>query len=206
MQMLAHEMAELNELLMGCTNSIQSMALFVNQASDPELRNMIQRHYAVHVQDYNMKVEFASRQQGSTDTLNVPMMPTGGQFQIPQAPQMVPIQPEVKLQQLDDRAIATSYLLTLKRSGREYAWSAFETSTPQLRAFLEDAFRMCSHQAFEVWQFMVRKGWYATAMAPQQAVQQMATVYREVPYHQPAQVYQAGQPQQQSQMSTGRYQ
>lgn len=208
MQMLAHEMAELNELIMGCTNSIQSMALFVNQAQDPELRNMIQRHYAVHVQDYNMKVEFAKRQAGSTDTLNVPTMPTDTPMQIPQAPQMVPIQPEVRLQRLDDRAIATSYLLTLKRSGREYAWSAFETSTPQLRAFLEDAFRMCSHQAFEVWQFMVRRGWYATPMAPQQAVQQMSSTYQEVPYHQPMQTYAGGQQQPSGQQPTmnGRYQ
>lgn len=45
MRLASHEAAELNELLMSCTNSIQSMALFINQAQDPELRSMIQRHY-----------------------------------------------------------------------------------------------------------------------------------------------------------------
>ena len=74
-------------------------------------------------------------------------------------------QPQVKLSQLDDRSIATSYLLTLKRAGRDYDWAAFECSVPQLRSFLKGAFRMCSHQAFEVWTYMARKGWDPVAMA-----------------------------------------
>ncbi|MNC40270.1 hypothetical protein D3C75_889650 [compost metagenome] len=50
----SHEVHELNELLLSCTNSIQSMGLFLEQAQDPELRNMISSHFSVHVQDYNM--------------------------------------------------------------------------------------------------------------------------------------------------------
>ena len=46
MQLGAHEAHELNELLMSCTNSIQCMALFINQAQDPRLRDMIMRHYS----------------------------------------------------------------------------------------------------------------------------------------------------------------
>lgn len=187
MQLGAHEAAELNELLMSCTNSIQSMALFINEATDPELRTMIQRHYSAHVQDYNMKVEFATQQMGSRDRLNVPAM--DGQLAVTPAGQYQPIQPQVKLTRLDDRAIATNYLLTLKRAGREYAWSAFETTTPQMRAFLEDAFRMCSHQSYEVWQYMVKKGWYPLTMAAPQAMQAMGTIYQQVPYQQPMAVY-----------------
>jgi spore coat protein CotF len=179
----SHEAHELNELLLSCTNSIQSMALFVEQAQDPELRNMISSHFSVHIQDYNMKVEYVS-QSISRDQLNIPQLNlnasmTGG----PQNTQ--PIQPAVTITRLDDRAIATSYLLTLKRAGREYAWSAFETSTPQLRAFLEDAFRMCSHQSFEVWQYMARKGWYPVIQAPSSTVQTLQQTYQQVPYQQP---------------------
>ncbi|MCM3078764.1 hypothetical protein [Brevibacillus invocatus] len=72
MQLGIHEACELNELLMSCTNSIQSMALFMEQAQDPELKDMILRHFSVHVQDYNMKVEFATQATGSLDQLNVP--------------------------------------------------------------------------------------------------------------------------------------
>ncbi|BCJ86524.1 spore coat protein [Effusibacillus dendaii] len=100
-----------------------------------------------------------------------------------------PIQPEVRLNRLDDRAIATSYLLTLKRSGRDYAWAAFETTVPRLRGFLEDAFRMCSHQAYEVWQYMARKGYYPVVYAPQQTMTTLGHIYQQVPYQQPMNVY-----------------
>ncbi|MDT3424666.1 spore coat protein CotF [Paenibacillus forsythiae] len=183
----SHEAHELNELLLSCTNSIQSMALFLSQAKDPELRDMIARHYAVHVQDYNMKVEYANRSY-SADTLNVPSLQMSAAVSMPSI-QYPPMEPKVQLQQLDDRAIATSYLLTLKRAGREYAWSAFECSTPQLRAFLEDAFRMCSHQAFEVWQYMARKGLYPVIMASNEAINAMQQIYQSVPEHQPGQLY-----------------
>ncbi len=185
----SHEAHELNELLMSCTNSIQSMALFLEQAQDPELRDMIARHYSVHVQDYNMKLEFA-RQSISRDQLNVPSLTMTATMPLPSSQAFVqPVQPQVKLSRLDDRAIATSYLLTLKRSGREYAWSSFETSTPQLRVFLEDAFRMCSHQSFEVWQYMARRGWYGVSYATQGEIRTMQNMYREVPYQQPMNAY-----------------
>lgn len=183
----SHEAHELNELLLSCTNSIQCMALFLNQARDPELKNMIARHYDVHIQDYNMKVEFANRAY-SPDALNIPGLQMNVAVPSPSV-QYPPLQPQVQLSQLDDRAIATSYLLTLKRAGREYAWSAFECSTPQLRSFLEDAFRMCSHQSFEVWQYMARKGLYPVVMASNEAINAMQQIYHSVPEHTPAQLY-----------------
>jgi len=183
----SHEAHELSELLMSCTNSIQSMGLFLEQAQDPELRNMIANHFSVHIQDYNMKVEYIS-QSMSRDQLNVPQL--NMQVNMAVNPGNVqPIQPEVKPGKLDDRAIATSYLLTLKRAGREYAWSAFETSTPQLRAFLEDAFRMCSHQSFEVWQYMARKGWYPVIQAQNTTLQAIQQTYQQIPYQQPVNQY-----------------
>lgn len=179
----SHEVNELNELLMSCTNSIQSMGLFLEQAQDPELKNMIASHFSVHIQDYNMKVEYA--QQGmSSDQLNVP--PLDQNLMAPMSLGGIQsIQPEVKLTRMNDRAIATSYLLTLKRAGREYAWSAFEASTPSLRRFLEDAFQMCSHQSFEVWQYMAKKGWYPVVNAADTAIQALQQTYQEVPYPEP---------------------
>lgn len=124
----------------------------------------------------------------SQDQLNVPQLNMSANLAAGTM-NVQPIQPEVKLMKLDDRGIATSYLLTLKRAGREYAWSAFETSTPQLRAFLEDAFRMCSHQSFEVWQYLARKGWYPVIQAPSSTIQTLQQTYQQVPYHQPENQY-----------------
>jgi len=151
-----HETADLSELIMSCTNSINCMGLFINQAKDPTLKALIQKHMAAHVQDYNMKVEWASK--GScADKLNVPVMPPKTTATNVQTSAVMP-NPQTTM--LDDRSIATSYLLTLKRSGRDYAWAAMEAADPNLRAFLEDAFTMCSHHALEIWNWMYEHGYY----------------------------------------------
>jgi spore coat protein CotF len=77
--------------------------------------------------------------------------------------------------------IATAYLLTLKRAGREYAWAAMEASNPEIRTFLEDAFKMSSHHAYDVWQWMVQKGYYPLEAAPSETLGTLASMYKTVP-------------------------
>ncbi|MCL6547924.1 MAG: spore coat protein [Alicyclobacillus sp.] len=161
---------------MSCTNSINSMAVFIHQAKDPELKSILQKHMAAHIQDYNMKCEWVNG--GSQQKLSVPAMPTQAAGTVPPNPQAVTPNPEATA--FDDRAIATSYLLTLKRSGRDYAWAAFEMSNPQLRTFLEDAFLMCCRHAYEVGQWMMKKGYYPTEPASSTYTQKLAQTYQPV--------------------------
>src|SRR5690554_5215073 len=128
MQLAAHEVQDLHELTLSCVNSITNMACFLNQVQDPELKSMIQTHFPLHIQDYNMKVEYLSKAEGTAAQLQVPpLQPILQSFtQSPTTP--VPITPRTVVQQLNDREIATAYLLTLKRAGREYAWATMEMS------------------------------------------------------------------------------
>ena len=124
----------------------------------------------MHFQDYNTKVAYLKEAQGSAMKLPVPEIVNalGSHVQSPLA-NYPAVTPRTDVQHLDDREIATSYLLTLKRAGRGYAWSAMEAANPGLRTFLEDAFRMCSRHAFEVWQRMVKRGTTADARRPGRA-------------------------------------
>jgi spore coat protein CotF len=156
------------------------MAMFINQVKDPELKAIIQRQYSAHIQDYNIKVEYLSKPEGTTMKLQVP--PLGNN--LPNytwsgiAPE--PVTPRTEVNQFEDREIAASYLLTLKRAGREYAWAAMEASNPGIRAFLEDAFTMTSHHAFEIWQWMVMKGYYALLPASQIETNNFSNMYHTV--------------------------
>lgn len=177
MPLKTHEVAELNELLMSCVNSINSMGLFLSQVKCQELKGIIEKHMAAHIQDYNIKVDWIEKGQ-STEKLAVPGMPAqspGGTHKLPQA-----VTPNPHMTALDDRAIATSYLLTLKRAGREYAWGTFEASNPQLRAFLEDAFTLASHHAFEVGEYMSKHGYYPSEDASTTYVNKVAQTYEPV--------------------------
>lgn len=186
MRLTSHELNELNELTLSCVNSITSMGLCFNQAEDPELKSLLMRHYPYHVRDYNKKVEYLQIQSSQT-VLPVPQL-TGGLegYPLAQTAPPDPVTPRTNAQTLNDREIATSYLLTLKRAGREYAWAAMEMADPELRSFVEGGFLMCSHHAHEVWQYMVTRGWYPLHPAPQIAVEGTAGLYNLVPEPAPA--------------------
>lgn len=176
MPLRAHEAYELNELLMGCVNTINSMGVFIHQAKDPELKGILQKQLDAHIQDYNIKVQWAES-GNSAQKLNVPAMPAKMSGTPPQ-PQEV--EPNPAGTAFDDRGIATAYLLGLKAAGRNYAWASFEADDPQLRQFLEDAFTLASHHAFEVAGWMSKHGFYPGSEAPRNYLQDLAHTYAPV--------------------------
>jgi spore coat protein CotF len=157
------------------------MALFINHAKDQELKSLIKKHFPYHVKDYNTKVEYLSRTNGAKTGLPIPEIThildnfTGADTNTKS------VTPRTDVSELDDREIATAYLLTLKRAGREYAWSAMEASNPELRVFLEDAFKMSSHHAYDIWQWMVKKGYYQLEAAPAETLGTIGSIYKTVP-------------------------
>ena len=181
MQLATHELHDLHELIVSCVNSITNMALFKNIAQDQELKTMIELHFPAHVQDYNMKVEYVKNATGANQKFNVPNLNVVlNDFTKSPVNEFPPITPRTSVQQMNDREIATAYLLTLKRAGREYAWSAMEASNPQLRQFLKDAFTMSCNHAYDVWQWMVKKGYYPLSPAPENEMNVISSIYNEV--------------------------
>ncbi|MGM9926769.1 MAG: spore coat protein [Bacillus sp. (in: firmicutes)] len=181
MKLSAHELYELNELTMSCVNSITHMGYMVKHIQDPEILEIVNRHFPMHIRDYNMKVEFLNQAKGATkelplikDEQRIPEFPT----EYPTAP---PVQPRTLVDNFNDREMATSYLLTLKRAGREYAWTAMEIGNPEIRSFCQTAFMMsCSH-AYDIWQYMVQKGYYPAEMASDAQINKIASMYLLVP-------------------------
>lgn len=185
MRMAAHELHDLHELTMSCVNSITNMAYMLQHVQDTELKSIVEKHFPLHVRDYNMKVEFLTKMDGAKRELSI--MKVNRQLSdFTQSPttQYPPIQPRIMIQEMNDREMATAYLLTLKRAGREYAWTAMETANPEMRSFFETAFLMsCSH-AYDVWQYMVKKGFYPLEAANQDMVSKIGSVYQIVPENQ----------------------
>ncbi|MDU5022109.1 MAG: spore coat protein, partial [Clostridiales bacterium] len=124
MQLTPAELHSLHELILSCVNTITNMALYKNQITDPELKSMIENQFPVHIQDYNIKVRFIKEANVPSEKLNVPQLKINLQDFTSSPMEAVPVTPRTNIQQLNDREIATGYLLTLKRAGREYAWSS----------------------------------------------------------------------------------
>lgn len=182
MRIAAHEANALNELTLSCVNSITNMGYMIQHVQDPEFKSILQRHFPLHIRDYNMKVEFLNKREGATTEL--PLLKEEAklnQFTEMVAPQAPPVQPRTIVENMNDREMATAYLLTLKRAGREYAWNAMEMANPEIRSFCQTAFMMsCSH-AYDMWQYMVKKGYYVLEPADEMAVQKMGSMYLLVP-------------------------
>lgn len=180
MNLTAHEVHDLHELTMSCVNSITNMGFFINQVQDPQLKQILEKHFPLHIQDYNMKVECLKRSGSSQQHLPVPAINQVAFNQTQNPIQFQSVTPRTNAQQFNDHEIATAYLLTLKRAGREYAWATMECSNPEVRSFLENAFQMSSHHAFEVWQYMAQKGYYPVQPAQQQTLNMYSQVYQPV--------------------------
>jgi spore coat protein CotF len=182
MKLAAHEFHDLHELIVSCVNSICNMAYMLEHVQDPEFKDILQRHFPLHVRDYNMKVEFLRQVEGSKKEL--PIVKIDGRlrdFTKSPANAYPPIQPRTLIKEMNDREMATSYLLTLKRAGREYAWSAMEAANPEIRSFLETAFLMgCSH-AYDMWQYMVKKGYYPLEPADEGMIDTIGSIYQVIP-------------------------
>ncbi len=180
MKLTPAELHNLHELILSCVNSITNMALYKNQVQNPELKSIIESHFSVHVQDYNMKVRFVKESSAPGEKLNVPQLKVLLSDFTNSPTTVDPITPRTDIQQLTDREIATGYLLTLKRAGREYAWSAMEATNPTLREFLKDAFTMSCNHAYELSQWMIMNGYYPLCEAPQSEIEKTGSLYNEV--------------------------
>jgi spore coat protein CotF len=128
-----------------------------------------------------LKVEFLTKMEGAQTKLPLPDLNVAlrSYTEAPTA-NYSPLTPRVSVQDFSDQEIATAYLLTLKRAGREYAWAAMDASHPQVRLFLEDAFRMSCRNAYDVWQWMVKKGYYPVETAPQEEQTIMGQMFQTV--------------------------
>ncbi|SFD65630.1 hypothetical protein SAMN04488168_16611 [Bacillus sp. 491mf] len=52
------QLATLSELIAGCYNTINTMSTYIQQTQDLELKQLLQHHFPLHIEDYNLKVEF----------------------------------------------------------------------------------------------------------------------------------------------------
>jgi spore coat protein CotF len=186
MQLAAHELSVLSELTMSCVVSITNMAYMLQHVQDGELKAIVERHFPMHVRDYNMKVEFLHQTAGAEKELSL-LKENGNLSDYTKSTfgQYPSIQPRTMIDNMNDREMAAGYLLTLKRAGREYAWLAMEAANPELRGFLQTAFMMsCSH-AYDMWQYMVGKGYYPLEPADATMVGKVGGMFQVIPEDQP---------------------
>lgn len=179
MQLASHEFLVLSDLAMGCYNTITCLRIDIQQAQDPELKQLLQGQFPLHVKDYNLKVEFL--QSNTTPDISKfqpaalhPKLENHLQSPVSELPK---IEVRSQISQKNDREITTGYLLNQKSSALNYAKGVLECANPDLRTFLENAFLNSSRHAYDIWQYMVKRGYYPLSPAPSQDMQKVAAMF-----------------------------
>lgn len=182
MQLASNELHKLSELIMSCFNTVTRIVTFKSQAQDEELKELLERHFPQHIQDYNKKVEFIQNKMTPDITTFKPdeLKPELGSFTQAPVSNFPPVNPRLQIDQLNDREIATAYLLNQKSAAKNYAAAVVECANPDLRTFLENAFLNSSHHAYDIWQYMTKKGYYPLSAAPLPEIQKIASIYQPI--------------------------
>lgn len=182
MKLTICELSYLNELITSCINSITCMSLFRNQVADEELKSILNTHFPIHVEDYNRKVEFVKDVETASGKLNVPELNTSiFAEEITGTKLASPVTVNTNVTKLNDREIALSYFLTLKRAGKEYAIASMEATNPKLRQFLKDAYTMSCNHAFEVYEWMAKNNYYPIVVATGEQTGDISCIYNTIP-------------------------
>ncbi|MEE0699947.1 MAG: spore coat protein [Bacilli bacterium] len=179
MRLNSTEVCQLKELLMSCTNTITCMSFFMKQVKNQELSDILSRQFPMHVEDYNMKALFLKEENGPQNDLSIPEQ-IGLQADLSVGVPMEPVTPNTDTEEFNDRQIATNYLLTLKRAGKEYAGAAMEAAHPKLREFLKDAFTLSCNHAYEVWEWMLKNEYYDNCPEEPSKIEKVANSFNVV--------------------------
>lgn len=182
MKLTICELSYLNELITSCINSITCMSLFRNQVVDEELKSILNTHFPIHVEDYNMKVEFVKDVEKASGKLNVPQLNTSIFTEdVNESKLAETITVNTNVTKMNDREIALSYFLTLKRAGKEYAIASMEATNPKLRQFLKDAYTMSCNHSYEVYEWMVKNNYYPLIVSTGEQTGNIAGIYNTIP-------------------------
>ena len=178
MKLTICELSYLNELITSCVNTITCMSLFKNQVTDEELKNILNTHFPIHIEDYNLKVEFVKDVETASGKLNVPELNTSiFSENVNESKSASPVTVNTNVTKLTDREIALSYFLTLKRAGKEYAIASMETTNPKLRQFLKDAYTMSCNHSYEVYEWMAKNNYYPIILATGEQTGNISSIY-----------------------------
>jgi spore coat protein CotF len=157
----AHEALEVHEILNEKICTIDHFALYSQQASDPAMREMIDRHRAQAIRSYNELVSYTHDTRAVVPNevqFSQVTSPNNIQYGLNNPPSTAPLQMGVG--QFYDEQIARSVLLSHKNSAKNHMKASLECADPYVRQMLLNGSNTCNYAAYEVFDYMNARGLY----------------------------------------------
>lgn len=170
----AHEVMEIHEVLTDSIDGINQFQLYRPHITDPQLQGIMDKQLQFMTQEYNSLVQ-ALQQRGMSNPTQyrAPMnsQPTYG-LRNPD-----PQSPNLTMQQMDDRDVASGMLGCHKASATMRMHASLECADPQMRKMIQQGANNCAEQAYEVWQYMNEKGYYQVPTMKDMTTNTMLSTY-----------------------------
>ena len=186
-QLGAHELMDLHEVLTNTIDGINQAQLYTPHVQDQELQSILQNQIRFMTNEYNSIVKTLSNKtqgqnvQSYRTIKNVNPtygMQGGGTSE----------KPNTDLAQMNDHDVASGLLGIHKTSAVLRMRAATECVDPELREMMIQGSKNCADQAYEVWNYMNRKGYYQVPTFNQNTTQQIINHYQPATnIHQPVQ-------------------
>lgn len=171
----AHEFLETQELVRSQAANIELHSVCASMTNDQELKSILNRHIQGMQQSYQQAVNLLQNKGVSMNPSNY-----GMHFQHqPQIglnnPAMYP--PNPNAQRLSEMSIGTIILNTHKAGSIFGMQWANECGDPQLRQLHITCAVNCNNMAYEIWQYMNRKGYYQVPQLADHTMQTMTQAF-----------------------------
>ena len=154
----AHEVMEVHEVLTCAIDGINQMQMLRPLVRDQRLAQMLDHQLQFTLNEYNGMVQMI-HQQGMGQATPYRAVKNAAQpvYGLDHPERMTP---NMSANQMDDRDIASMLLGFHKSSAAKKMLAALECANPDIRRAMQQGAVNCSEQAYEVWQYMNKSGYY----------------------------------------------
>ncbi|MFS0869180.1 spore coat protein [Paenibacillus xylanilyticus] len=167
-----HEMFDVNEVLSGAINTLNTYTMLSQHVKDPELRDILMRQKQFMSEEYNITLEcFKTGQDPSKPTQSYKMK-QDNDFTYGLKPSQ-PKKPMLSATEICDQSISLSMLNAVKSGAVMKTTAAMESTNPVVRRVLADSLPNCIEMAYEISIYQNKNGFYQVPQLAQQDMQQM---------------------------------
>lgn len=174
----AHEVMELHEVMSATIDAINTMQLYMPYTKDAELRQILTNQLNFMTDEYNRLVHLIN---GRGAGMAIPYRPrTSGWPQAVSAPASG-LNPNMDARQFDDRDVSSATLGLHKAGAKNRIIAALECADWEIRSTLLQGASNCANQAYDIWAYMHRHGYYPLLGMQEIANAQMLRGYQPMP-------------------------
>lgn len=168
-----HEIFDVQEVLTAAINTMNLYTIFTPHIQDQELKDIANRQYQFMKQEYNTTLECFKTGQDPTVPTQSYKMEESNDFVYGFTPMGEQKRPVQSANELNDQAISSAMLATVKATAPMKSMAALETTNPVVRRVLADSIPNCIEMAYEISHYQNKHHYYQVPQLNQQDMQQV---------------------------------